>query len=131
MNYTKHLTNRAVRRYGPLVCAAVFALAATTRLLAADVTFPPGAYIIDRGVMPQTAANGLRPFGLLYSLVMSNQIPVAWAINPNKVTDKTPAVTIEGADFTLATKTYRGGPFIIPAEYVNPTITNLIATWRA
>src|SRR3989454_2033389 len=131
MNHSKHLTNRAARKYGSLVCAAAFALAVTTKLLAADVTFSPGAYIIDMGVMPQTAANGLKPFGLLYSLVMSNQVPVAWAINPNKVTDKNPAVTIEGADFTLGTKTYRGGPFIIPAEYVNPTITNLIATWRA
>src|SRR2546421_3722404 len=83
MSYTKHLTNRAVRRYGPLVCAAVFALPATKKLMAADVTFSPGAYIIDMGVMPQTAANGLKPFGLLYSLVVSNQIPVAWAINPN------------------------------------------------
>src|SRR3989442_10484531 len=62
---------------------------------------------------------------------MRNQIPGAGTINPNKATEKTPAVTIEGADFTLGTKTYRGGPFIIPAEYVNPMITNLIATWRA
>jgi len=114
-----------------LVCGVVLLLAATTKLLAANVTFSPGAYIIDMGVMPQTAANGLKPFGLLYSLVVSNKVPVAWAINPNKVTDKNPAVTIEGVDFTLGTKIYRGGPFIIPAEYVNPTVINLIATWRA
>src|SRR5688572_12931187 len=109
----------------------VLCLMATTKLLAADVTFAPGAYIIDMGVMPQTAANGLKPYGLVYQLVVNNQVPVSWAINPNKVTDKNPAVTLEGADFTLNGKSYRGGPFIIPAIQVTPTVTNLIATWRA
>src|SRR6185369_10623733 len=103
----------------------------TTTLLASDVTFPAGSYIIDMGQMPQTAANGLKPYGLLYRLVISNQVPVAWSINPNKVTDKNPAVTIDGVDFVLSGKSYRGGPFIIPADYITPTITNLIATWRA
>ncbi len=120
------------RKYSVLILAAVCLLAATTRLLAAtNTTFSAGSYIIDMGKMPQTAANGLKPYGLLYSLVISNQIPVAWSINPNKITDKNPAVTIEGVDFTVNGKPYRGGPFIIPAEHVNPTITNLIATWRA
>src|SRR5437899_12684461 len=100
MNYPKHPTNRAVRRCGPLFSAAVFVLAATTKLLAANVTFSPGAYIIDMGVMPQTAAHGLKPFGLLYRLVMSKQLPVAWAINANKVTDTNPADTMEGAALT-------------------------------
>ena len=126
-----HPLNHRARKYCALACGALFALAATTRLLAADVTFATGAYIIDMGQMPQTAANGLKPFGLLYSLIVSNEVPVAWAINPDKVTDKNPAVTSEGADFIVNGKIYRGGPFIIPAEQVNPAITNLIATWRA
>jgi len=129
MNHSKIQRIEPPESMARLSAPRAFALAATTKLLAADVTFRRRLHH-RHGVMPQTAANGLKPFGLLYSLVMSNQIPVAWAINPNKVTDKNPAVTIEGADFTLGTKTYRGGPFIIPAEYVNPTITNLIATWR-
>jgi len=56
------------------------------------------------GVMPQTAANGLKPFGLLYSLVMSNQIPVAWAINPNKVTDKNPPSPLRAPTLRWAPK---------------------------
>src|SRR6266487_2154364 len=119
--------DRAARKCLPLVWGAVLLLAATTRLLAANVTFATGAYIIDMGQMPQTAANGLKPFGLLYSLIVSNEVPVAWAINPDKVTDKNPAVTSEGADFIVNGKIYRGGPFIIPSEQINPAVTNLIA----
>ncbi len=131
MTYSHHPVKHRARKYCLLACGALFALAATTRLLAANVTFATGAYIIDMGQMPQTAANGLKPFGLLYSLIVSNEVPVAWAINPDKVTDKNPAVTSEGADFIVNGKIYRGGPFIIPAEHANPAITNLIATWRA
>jgi uncharacterized repeat protein (TIGR01451 family) len=106
-------------------------LATGPGLRAANVAFSPGAYIIDMGQMPQTPANGLKPYGLIYSLVMSNQVTVSWAINPNKVTDKNPTATVEGIDFVLNGKPYRGGPFIIPAEDVNPTVTALIAVWRA
>src|SRR5438876_2299482 len=123
--------DRAARKCHSLVWGAVLLLAATTRLFAANVTFAPGAYIIDMGQMPQNAANGLKPFGLLYNLVVPNEVPVAWAINPNKVTDKNPAITIEGVDFILNGKSYRGGPFIIRAEHANSAVTNLIATWRA
>src|SRR6266567_3933896 len=80
------------------LAGVVLALAAATRLLAADVTFSPGAYIIDMGQIPQTEANGLKPYGMIYDLVENNQVPVSWAINPNKVTDKNPTVSVEGAD---------------------------------
>ena len=106
-------------------------LTAVTNVLAADVAFSPGAYVIDMGQMPQTAANGLKPYGLIYQLVESHQVPVSWAINPNKVTDKNPVITVEGTDFILRGKSYRGGPFIIASEDVSPAVTNLIAVWRA
>jgi hypothetical protein len=106
-------------------------LAAATRLLAANVTFAPGAYIIDMGQRPQTAANGLKPYGLVYQLVVNNQVPVNWAINPSKITDKNPIVTVEGVDFVLRGKSYRGGPFIISPEVITAAVTNLIEVWRA
>jgi hypothetical protein len=106
---------------------AVFFLVAA-RLQSAEVTFSRGAYIIDMGQVPQTVANGLKPYGLIYQLVVVNQASVSWAINPNKVTDKNPTVTVEGVDFILNGKAYRGGPFIIPAEDVNATVAGLIAT---
>src|ERR1043165_467453 len=131
MNCTPHPPDSARRKYPAIVWGAVLFLTTTAKVLATDVTFAPGAYIIDMGVMPQTAANGLKPYGLIYQLVVNNQVPVSWAINPNKVTDKNPAVTVEGVDFVLNGKIYRGGPFIIPAVQAIPAVTNLIATWRA
>ena len=38
-------------------------------------TFVPGAYIIDMVQAPQTIANGLKPYGLIYDLVI-NQKPL-------------------------------------------------------
>src|SRR2546430_8699924 len=131
MTYSHHPVKHRARKYCLLACGALFALAATTRLFAANVTFAPGAYIIDMGQMPQTAANGLKPFGLLYNLVVPNEVPVAWAINPNKVTDKNPAITIEGVDFILNGKSYRGGPIIIRAEHANSAVSKLIRYLRA
>jgi hypothetical protein len=60
--------------------------------LAANETIAAGAYIIDMGQPTQTVANGLKPYGLVYELVVKNAIPVQWAIDPNKIKD--------GADFT-------------------------------
>src|SRR2546430_16767826 len=126
MTYSHHPVKHRARKYCLLACGALFALAATTRLFAANVTFAPGAYIIDMGQMPQTAANGLKPFGLLYNLVVPNEVPVAWAINPDKVTDKNPAITIQGVDFILNGKSYPGRPFIIRAEHANSAVVEPI-----
>src|SRR5262245_21616019 len=74
----KHFQSR--RKAAALIAGAALCLAAT-KLPAANVNFSPGSYVIDMGVMPQTAANGLKPYGLVYNLVTSNGIPVSWAIN--------------------------------------------------
>src|SRR6185503_3622399 len=116
---------------GKISAVAMCFAVVTTRVCAANVTFSPGAVIIDMGQPSQNPANALKPYGLIYRLVVSNQVVVNWAINPSKITDKNPAVTVEGIDFVLNGKPYRGGPFIIPAEFVDPVVTNLIATWRA
>ena len=91
------------------------------------VTFQPGAYIIDMGSFPYTQATGLKPYGLVYDLVINKQIPVAWAISPTKAKD--------GIDFTVTgsgpwAKSYRGGSFIISKDFASLAAAS-IATWTA
>jgi uncharacterized repeat protein (TIGR01451 family) len=104
-----------------LLIIAPFASATTT------MSFAPGTYIIDMSGFPYTQANGLKPYGLIYDLVINKQIPVCWAIDPAKTTQN-------GIDFTattaLGTKNYRGGSFIIKPEYVTSALTT-INTWKA
>jgi uncharacterized repeat protein (TIGR01451 family) len=90
--------------------------------VAATEVIPTGAYIIDMGQATQTIATGLKPYGLVYELVVKKAIPVKWAIDPNKVRD--------GADFTANGKPYKGGSFIIPPEYATDAATTVNA-WKA
>jgi hypothetical protein len=90
--------------------------------LAASETIPAGAYIIDMGQATQTVANGLKPYGLVYELVVKKAIPVKWAIDPNK--------TREGVDFIANGKAYKGGSFIITAESATDAAST-IAAWRS
>jgi hypothetical protein len=85
--------------------------------------FPPGSCIIDMGITPQTIGNGLKPYGLLYQLVNLQKIPVIWSILPGKAFD--------GIDFSIGARNFRGGPFIISAEYITPAIQTLINNWVA
>ena len=57
-----------------------------------------------------TQAAGIKPYGLVYDLVINKQIPVYWSIKYGKAKDT--------ADLTVNGKDYKGGPFIIPAEWV-------------
>ena len=87
-------------------------------------TYTAGAYIIDMGQSNQTIANGLKPYGLVYALLKSTiPVPVDWSINSAKAKD--------GKDFTVNSKDYKGGPFIIPSELITPAVLTLITTWRA
>lgn len=90
--------------------------------MAATETFNSGAYIIDMGQPTQTVANGLKPYGLVYELVVKRAIPVKWAIASGKVKD--------GIDFTANSKGYKGGSFIIPAEYAADALTTINA-WKS
>jgi uncharacterized repeat protein (TIGR01451 family) len=69
----------------------------------------------------QTLANGLKPYGLVYDLIMNHKIPVKWVIDPAKPNG--------GVDFTYAAKDYRGGPFVIPAEFAGEAAP-VIALWQ-
>ncbi len=90
---------------------------------AATETFTSGAFIINMGVTPQTVANGLKPYGLIYDLIRNNDVPVKWVIGQGKVKD--------GIDFTYNGIAYRGGTFVINAEYRTAAVNAKIAAWQA
>ena len=85
-------------------------------------TFTSGAFIINMGVVPQTIGNGLKPYGMIYDLIKNYSVPIKWIISSTKLKD--------GIDFSYAGTDYKGGPFIIPAEYRNATINARIAYWQ-
>ena len=89
---------------------------------AADRIIESGSFIVDMGVLPQTYANGLTPYGLIYDLVANYNIPVTWVINPLKTKD--------GIDFSHNGVDYRGGPFIIKEEFIDSTIAARITFWQ-
>lgn len=84
-------------------------------------TFKSGSYIINMGITPQTKANGLKPYGLVYDMIVNYKVPVIWSINPAKIKD--------GTDFTYNAVNYKGGPFIIPSEYITSAVKTRIASW--
>lgn len=94
-----------------------------TRLSAADEVMPSGSFIINMGVIPQTIANGLKPYGMLYDLVKNYAVPIRWSINPAKVKD--------GADFNYSGVDYKGGTFIVPAEYRSAAVNARITYWQS
>jgi len=87
-----------------------------------DELIPSGSYIIDMGVMPQTVGNALKPYGLIWELLENHLVPIKWAIQSGKNKD--------GIDFTYNGMNFRGGPFIILAEYRTPTVNAVISEWE-
>jgi len=83
---------------------------------------PAGSFIINMGIVPQTKANGLKPYGLVYELLKNQNVPVKWVINPSKVKD--------GIDFSHNGIDYKGGTFIILESYRTATINTLISIWQ-
>jgi large repetitive protein len=91
-------------------------------LAAQTETMSTGSYIINMGVPSQTINNALRPYGMIYDLTKNYQVPFRWVINPTKDRD--------GVDFTHSGVSYRGGPFIIPAEYRTAAVNARITYWQ-
>jgi hypothetical protein len=121
--------SQARRSNAALLASAISALSLSAVAQAAPLpasstgtAFAAGSYIVDMGLATQTIANGVKPYGLVYDLIVNKKIPVSWAISDTKLKD--------GTDFTVGIKDYRGGPFIIPAEYAAEAAAT-IATWRA
>ncbi len=85
-------------------------------------TIDSGSYIVNMGVTPQTIGNGLKPYGLVYDMIVNYSTPVKWVIEPAKAKD--------GTDFTYNAVAYKGGPFIIPAANITSTIKTRITYWQ-
>ena len=85
-------------------------------------TLSSGAFIINMGITPQTDQNALRPYGMIYDLVINYQVPIKWVIETGKARD--------GIDFTHNSVTYRGGTFIIPEEYRTTAVNGRITYWE-
>lgn len=100
----------------------VLNLSITTGFSQSAETFSTGSFIINMGATnPNTIANGLKPYGLIYDLVRNYNVPVKAIINPGKVKD--------GVDFTYNNIQYKGGTFIIQAEYRTAAVNSRISYW--
>lgn len=80
-----------------------------------------GSFIIDMGIVPQTAGNGLKPYGLVYELLNTYHVPVKWVITPGKAKD--------AEDFNYNGKSFKGGSFIILSEYRTAAVNTVINNW--
>jgi len=96
-------------------------LTGIVRSYAQTETFPSGSYFINMGITPQTQANALRPYGLIYDLLKNDKIPVKWVISQSK--------GIDGVDFNHQGVDYRGGTFIIPASFRNASVNSKISSY--
>ena len=85
-------------------------------------TLATGSFIVNMGVIPQTIGNGLKPYGMVYDLVRNHEVPVKWVINTSKAKD--------GIDFSHGGTDYKGGTFIIPAEYRTAAVNARITYWQ-
>lgn len=85
-------------------------------------TFTTGSYIINMGATnPGTVSNSIKPYGLIYDLLRNYNVPVKMIINSAKAKD--------GVDFTYNGSQYKGGTFIIKAEYRTAAVNSRITYW--
>lgn len=93
----------------------------STEVKGASETLPSGSFIIDMGNASPTIGSGLKPYGLIYEMIVVQQIPVKWCINGSKIKD--------GTDFTYNGIDYKGGSFVIPGDLIDASIQSRIAYW--
>ena len=89
---------------------------------AQSTTISSGSFIVNMGVVPQTINNSLKPYGMIYDLIKNYTVPIQWVISSGKVKD--------GVDFTYNAVAYKGGPFIVPAEYRTAAVNARITYWQ-
>ncbi|MGA9590686.1 MAG: OmpA family protein, partial [Salegentibacter sp.] len=83
---------------------------------------PEGSYLINMGIKPQTPANALKPYGLIYDLLQNRSMEVEWIIRPDKEKDE--------IDFTCDGIPYRSGAFAIPVSYISTEVAAQIDRWE-
>ncbi|MCW2774562.1 MAG: hypothetical protein JWN91_2888 [Nocardioides sp.] len=132
----------AVLAGGFLPAASASASTPSTTPVAARATtpatadFPSGSLIIDMGVTPQTVANGLKPYGLVYELLTTYKVPVAWAVKNGKTTMGASDFTATNllnvtTGATVASKAFAGGSFVVSGDFVGDIPTARLLAWRA
>lgn len=140
----KNLYNYLLRKFGPVKASfmsrslfktfgnpvskllALLALISLSEVAGAQgtETIKTGSFIINMGNLVTTTANDdLLPYGLIYDLLRNHKVPVMCAIHPTKDRD--------GIDFTHNGVQFKGGTYIIPANYRTAEVNAKIAAWQA
>jgi hypothetical protein len=107
-----------------LICLAIYFIVFSTESTNAQctTTVPSGSFIVNMGVVPQTMANGLKPYGLIYDLITNYGVPILWCIDQAKIKD--------GPDFTYNAVNYSGGTFVVPGQYITAAVATRISFWQ-
>ena len=87
-----------------------------------EITFPAGSYIVDMGDTSSDDAQ-LKPYGLIYDLVLNAKVPVYWVINESKTSQN-------GVDLTYDGRNYISGPFVISGDDVDYNVRSMLSKWR-
>lgn len=87
-----------------------------------EITFPVGSYIVDMGDTSSDDAQ-LKPYGLIYDLVLNAKVPVYWVINGSKTSQT-------GVDLTYNGRNYISGPFVISGDDVDYNVRSMLSKWR-
>lgn len=87
-----------------------------------EITFPAGSYIIDMGDTSSADAQ-LRPYGLIYDLILNAKVPVYWIINDLKTSQT-------GVDLTYGGKNYISGPFVISGDDIDDNTRSILSLWK-
>lgn len=87
-----------------------------------EITFPVGSYIVDMGDTSSDDAQ-LKPYGLIYDLVLNAKVPVYWVINGSKTSQT-------DVDLTYNGKGYISGPFVISGDDVDYNVRSMLSKWR-
>ena len=86
-----------------------------------EITFPAGSYIVNMGDTSSDDAQ-LKPYGLIYDLVLNAKVPVYWVINGSKTSQT-------GVDLTYNGRDYISGPFVISGDDVDYNVMSMLSKW--